>query len=426
MTPATAAKGPLVLPAIRAKMGSWVYYITFVTMREIADRVSIGKEMLRADALKELLQRQLTKRSSEIAIYLCSQRQRFFNALVVGTQGGRPQWNELAIRADNRLPDVPKYLEGALGVLTLQGTENFFAIDGQHRIAGIREAITKKEKLGSEEVCVLFVPGVTAGRRSQDPEGFERTRRLFTTLNRYAKPVGKRDIIALDEDDVVAIITRRLVEEYPLLVEKVSVKQNRSIDRRDKRSLTTIIVLYDVVDTHLRSTPAQWKVFKRLRPPDETIEALYQRCTKFLGALESTFPPLRELKASRADEQIAGRYRHPGGGHLLFRPIGLLLIVRAIRHLTDSGLSLKEALRRVSRVPMDLDSAPWAGLLWDNANRRIVSAPENQKVALRMLFFGLGGDLSKFNMNSDDLRRELAGLLQRDVSTVELPRFVGG
>jgi len=287
MTPATATKNPLVLPAIRARMGTWVYYITFVTMREIADRVSIGKEMLRTEALKELLQRQLTKRSSEIATYLCSQPQRFFNALVVGTQGGSPQWNELAIRADSRLPNVPKYLEGALGVLTLQGTENFFAIDGQHRIAGIREAIKKKPKLGSEEVCVIFLLGVTAERRSQDPSGFERTRRLFTTLNRYAKPVGKRDIIALDEDDVVAIITRRLVEEYPLLVEKVSVKQPRSIDRRDKRSLTTIIVLYDVVDTHLRSTPAQWKVFKRLRPPDETIEDHYQRCTKFCLFTES-------------------------------------------------------------------------------------------------------------------------------------------
>ena len=48
----------------------------------------------------------------------------------------------------------------------------------------------------------------------------ERTRRLFTTLNRYAKPVKKSEIIALDEDDIIAIITRELVEKYPLFREK--------------------------------------------------------------------------------------------------------------------------------------------------------------------------------------------------------------
>jgi hypothetical protein len=39
-------------------------------------------------------------------------------------------------------------------------------------------------------------------------KGLQGTRRLFTTLNRYAKHVHKTEILALDEADAMAILTR--------------------------------------------------------------------------------------------------------------------------------------------------------------------------------------------------------------------------
>jgi DNA sulfur modification protein DndB len=60
---------------------------------------------------------------------------------------------------------------------------------------GIKRAVAESTTLGEEEVIVLFVS------HSRSTDGMERSRRLFTTLNRYAKPVSKMDIIALDEDD---------------------------------------------------------------------------------------------------------------------------------------------------------------------------------------------------------------------------------
>jgi len=47
-------------------------------------------------------------------------------------------------------------------------------------------------------------------------ERVAKTRRLFATLNRYAKPVSLTEIIALDEDDVVALTCRDLLENHPL------------------------------------------------------------------------------------------------------------------------------------------------------------------------------------------------------------------
>lgn len=394
-------------------------------MRDIATRISYAKEIHSSKSLQALLQRHLTYCSFEIAEYLISQDQRFFNALVVGTYGGNPKWNELAIKETiiSRKIASP-YLDGSLGILTLKGTEKLFAIDGQHRIAGIKQALKRNPDIGDEEVCVIFVASVTQEHRDDDPAGFERTRRLFTTLNRYAKPVSKKDIIALDEDDVVAIITRRLVEEYPLFQDKVSLKQTKSVPVADKQSLTTIVTLYDVLDVYLRTGVRGWNKFKRFRPSEEKVAELYQKTIDLWEVMIDHSPPLGELRDSDPIEKLAGTYRHNEGGHLLFRPIGLLLCIKAIRTLTDSGDSLAEAVRRVSQAPMEISNQPWAGLLWDAINLRMITATENQKAALKLLFHAIGGDLSLMRTNAERLRHELAGILNVDEAEVELPHYV--
>ena len=422
--PAIDNPSKLVLPALRASMGDWVYYICSMRMEDAAARISIAKEIHSSKSLQDLLQRQLTNRSLEISTYLLSQSQRFFNALVVGTYGGDPEWTELAIK-DTLLSEemAYSYLDGSLGILTLSGTEKLFAIDGQHRVAGIRQALRRNGALGDEEVCVIFVPGVSQDHREDDPAGFERTRRLFTTLNRYAKPTSKKDIIALDEDDVVAIITRKLVEEYPLFQDKVSLKQTKSIPVADKTSLTTIVTLYDALDIYLQKSARGWKKFKRLRPPEDEISRFYGETTDLWDVLTPNFQPLIELRDSVPAEKVAGKYRHNQGGNLLFRPIGLLICVRTIKILVDSGITLAEAVQRVSAVPMEIANSPWAGLLWDTTNLRMITATENQTAAQKLLFHAAGGDLTIMKTNAEKLRKELAGFLNVPEENVALPKY---
>ena len=38
-------------------------------------------------------------------------------------------------------------LGGVLGILRLDGTQTFFAIDGQHRVEGIKQALKKDNEL---------------------------------------------------------------------------------------------------------------------------------------------------------------------------------------------------------------------------------------------------------------------------------------
>src|SRR5699024_5656182 len=101
-----------------------------------------------------------------------------------------------------------------MGLLDFPGNHKIFPVDGQHRVEGIKAALLEKPELKDQKIAVIFI-----GHKN-DEAGKQRTRRLFTTLNRYAKPVLLDDIIALDEDDVVAITTRFLLEEYDLFTGK--------------------------------------------------------------------------------------------------------------------------------------------------------------------------------------------------------------
>ncbi|MDE2716113.1 MAG: DGQHR domain-containing protein, partial [Chloroflexota bacterium] len=173
----------LLLPALRAKMGDWTYYIASMTLRELAQRVTTVGDFHWAKNLDEELQRSLSPRARDIADYLISQPQRLFGTLVVGVYGGEPEWLEVEISSHARPWDEgDERLNGIIGLLRLSGSEQLFALDGQHRLVGTVQALKDDPSLGTEEVAVIFVG------HSKDQAGLERTRRLFSTLNRYAKP----------------------------------------------------------------------------------------------------------------------------------------------------------------------------------------------------------------------------------------------
>lgn len=407
------------IPALRAHMGDWVYYVTFLRMEQIADRISIAEEIHSSNVLKTMIQAQIANRSKQISGYLLSHPQRFFNALIVGVYGGSPKWYELSIDTNLHFDAevLPRELDGVLGFLQLDGTQTFFAIDGQHRVAGITQALQENAELKREEVSVIFVA------HRNDPTGMERTRRLFTTLNRYAKPVSKSEIVALDEDDILAITTRELVEKHPLFEEKISLSKTKAVAVRDNRSFTTIITLYDVLEILFRTKGRGWTDFKRHRPDDDNISEFYAKSACFWDTMIEYFPPLGEVQESQPDENIAGRYRHREGGHLLFRPVGLLIIAHVVRQAKDSGLSEQEAIKRISEISMELTDEPWVGLLWDNTNHRMISETTRQKVAKYLLFYMIGGNLSEIKTSTEDLKQEYAGLLNREKSEVTLIRY---
>jgi len=241
---------PMVLPALRGAMGDWAYYATLMPMSEIAVRVNYAHDLRQHDerVMSNFIQRALdeTSRVKQIAEYL-ETPEHFFNSLVLAMYGGDPGWLDISLKEKSKeARAVSEYMKGwgvnSLGFLELTGKEKIFALDGQHRLAGIKSAIKKNAELSEELVSVIVV-----GHKNTKA-GNIRTRRLFTTLNKTAVKVRKRDIIALDEDDVMAILARKFVETHQWFrPPKISLTSSINMPVSDFTSLTTIVNLYDVM-----------------------------------------------------------------------------------------------------------------------------------------------------------------------------------
>ena len=223
------------LPAIRSKMGIWVYYVSSLSFCEVSQYVKpIDDELHKSELLSGMIQRSITDNYKSIANYLKTQDERFFNALILAVYDGQPIWNEIRFEDSNGEDNYN------LGLITLSGEEKIFPVDGQHRVAGIKKALETKKELASERVPVIFIG------HSKDEVGMQRTRRMFSTLNRYAKPVSLRDIIALDEDDVVAVASRNLIDSTSLFPDgRIMDSKNKSIPDNNTTALTNIITYYE-------------------------------------------------------------------------------------------------------------------------------------------------------------------------------------
>jgi DNA sulfur modification protein DndB len=350
---------------------------------EIAERVRFADEVHSNKLLSDMIQRQLKRgRGDQIADYLETQEERFFNSLVVATYGGEPNWHGLSdVRSKGKkdLRDLGEDTISSIGFLTLRGDENLFALDGQHRLAGIKKAIKGNiEQDPYDELSVIFVA------HKDTSKGLQRTRRLFTTLNKTARPVSKGDIIALDEDDVMAICVRWLIENTELFSgNRIAFVASNNMPKTNIRSLTTIGNLYDLLTIFFTNSKHELKKSKgdlqRARPDDQVLNLYFKYAKKIFSEFRDKFPELEEFFAAQETENVVVKHRGSHGGSALFRPIGLEVFSQIIAKLTND-YSLEDAVDLVSRLPRELTSAPFVGLMWE-PNTETIS--NSHKVTLR-------------------------------------------
>ena len=412
----------IILPALRGIMGNWVYYSCLMGLHELNSRVHFAGEVHKSTLLSDMIQRRLKGvRSSQIASYLKNQPERFFNSLVIATYDGQPNWHALSdVRNQSKsreLRDLREETVASVGFLTLQGDEKLFALDGQHRLAGIKKALKGGlEQDPYDEVSVIFVA------HKATKKGLERTRRLFTTLNKTARPVSKGDIIALDEDDVMAICVRRLIEETDLFKgERIAFVASNNIPVANTTSLTTIGNLYDLLTilfTNADFVLKQRKVdLQRVRPSDEDVDKYFQFAKSYFEHLGKSVRELGAFFSAQNTKTVVRRYRGVHRGSAVFRPIGLAIFTRIVARLSHD-MTLAQAVELASKLPRTLDAAPYEGLMWDSSNQTILSG---HNVTLReILLFMVGKNAKKYQEHVlvERYRRETGN------PAAELPRKV--
>ena len=382
-----------------------------------SQRVSYAEEIHKSKALSELIQRTLEGSRSQITDYLKT-KERFFNSLVLATYGGSPEWFEVGDFRSNTKPEILTKISAraldTIGFLRLVGSEKIFAVDGQHRLAGIKKALAEGLDIGKDQAAVIL-----AGHKKSEA-GLRRTRRLFTTLNKTAVPVRKRDIIALDEDDAMAIIARRLVDTNPSFMDpKIAVIASSNIPVGNRVCLTTISSLYDnlkllfMFEIRQRSD----RSLRFNRPTDERLDSYEKVATDFFGSLGKTFQPVGELLKSKQPEKVTREQRGPHGGHLLFRPIGLEIVTRvAIEMAQKRAMGLPDAVFKLKSIPTDLAEAPYRDVIWDPARRTMI--PAGKMLARRLIRYMIG-----FLEQTADLLHQyrIARGVETDNTSVKLP-----
>lgn len=375
------------IPALRAKMGIWIYYISTLSFNDIAKYVSpINNELHSSSLLSEMIQRSITDNYKSIAHYLETQDEHFFNALILAVYDGNPEWNELRIEGENG-QDIYD-----LGLLSLNGKEKIFPVDGQHRVEGIKQAIKKKPELGEDRIAVIFVG------HSKDEIGMQRTRRMFSTLNRYAKPVSMRDIIALDEDDIVAIASRELIDNTKLFLDdKILDAKTKAIPESNTKAFTSIIQYYncnkellklmlkdiDVKGTDNKKLRGKKKIdeFIKHRPNDEMINSFVDLCKKYWECLFS-----KCIDYFQCDNCEVGNYRNKNGGHLFFRPISLFPFTKVMVYINaETNLDFNQILERFPDDILWIQHPLWKKIIWDHEQKKMITS--HQKLIERLLLY---------------------------------------
>ncbi|TGD58987.1 DNA sulfur modification protein DndB [Flavobacterium humi] len=365
------------IPALKANIGSWNYYVTTLTFEQISIFVSkIDDQLYKSESLQDLIQRSITNNYVSIKEYILNQPDVFFNSLVLAVYDDYPDWREIEFKYESGEETYQ------MGLLEFPSNHKVFPVDGQHRVEGIKASLLVNPQLKDQKIAAIFI-----GHKN-DEEGKQKTRRLFTTLNRYAKPVSLDDIIALDEDDSVAIVTRYLLEEYELFAGKrIIYAKQKAIPPTNKEAITSIITLYQAnleifkifyeAKFEKKATQKLLIEYLKFRPSNEIIHEFTTFTISFWDAFKTELAFISEYLIQT--NSAAQNYRNNDtGGNLVFRPIGFLPLVKSsLLIYKREGKSFTEIFQRYNNVNFNLDTKPWHYVAWNPIEHKMVMSSDS-------------------------------------------------
>lgn len=359
---------------------------------------------------------------------------------------------------------IPLDGSGAFGLLDIEDMY-LFALDGQHRLLGIqgllhliknsRIARLKRsgeptsvtytldelaetygfgtngiERLQHERIGIEIIPAIKRGETRE--EARRRVKSVFTHVNKHATVLTKGQLAQLDEDDGFSIVARGAAVAHPLLRTTPNREQNPRVNWQSSnianRStvLTTLQTLKEMADGYLgaRSPYDHWKEtdLKNLvpvRPDENQLEQGDEEFGAFLDRL-AALPSMAELDrgaTTRAyrlftnEEVSEGPPQVMGKGHMLFRPVGQIVLARAVGSLVAQGRSLEDLFAMLTECEksggfaLDDVKNPWWGVLYEPAGKKIARGGED--LATDVLIYLMGGLTDQ--VAREKLRTRLAG-----------------
>ncbi len=396
---------PTTIPAMKGKFGTTEYFLVTMRAKELADKLVIPKELDDWEdmTLEERFQREINynRVKKHIAPYLSNDPDRFFGAFIVDIYNGENVEFEPIGDVINKLPNLYKSAANIFGFLTFQGDEVLVPLDGQHRLAAIRFAISGKDEKGkpieglqpnldvAKDYCTVIMV-------KHDPK---KARKIFNKVNRYAKATSRTDNLITADDDIVAIITREEVADK-IIHERLVNYESNTLNKKAPY-FTTLSTLYDATKLVLEDTHG--KSIDTTALPSPAEQTLFRAEAKDFWQKVCTNVELFEAALHDPSENGDEKRRQIRNDFVLGKPIAQLALIDAILRLrseSDAGerLSYEETFNRINSVDWSVSNPLWQGVLMSGS--KVVAGKQAARFASRFIAYYLGDNLDDIEIEA--------------------------
>lgn len=344
---------------------------------------------------------------------------------------------------------------GKLGLIKLEGS-SIFALDGQHRIMGIKglqdlqsnklqymnkAGKVKGDRIGADEffeeigvtginlrkilnetMSIEFIPAVIKGETRE--EARRRLRSYFVSINTYAKKIGDGESRLLDEDDGYKVVAKELVLSHPLFKvpgkedkHRVNMSDNNLGDSIDSY-ITTLIAITVMSENYLsqndRERGETWNSILggkvKIRPNEDEISKAVNDFREFLDMI-SNLTVFQKLNRGIKPSKLRAFPKNKDGqedneGHLLMRPVGQQILADAVGRLVGQGNKLEDIFSKLEKVEKDghfnahKPKSIFYGITYKIDKGTIIWDPATQKFAAQLLAYLLHEKLDTDQMNT--------------------------
>jgi DNA sulfur modification protein DndB len=207
------------VPAMRGKMGGRTYYSCLMPMSGVpqffkfTNWAGISPQDREQRVLNE-------KRVPDLAGYIAKNEDSYLFSSITASYKCEPRFEPFFDGAD-------------IGVLVLQLGDELIINDGQHRAAGIVQALADGVPINREAISVLLFPW----------ESTDRVQQMFSDLNRFVQKTSKSLDILYDKRDELAACTLDMMDQVPVFKELTD-RENISLSVKSTK-LFTLAALYD-------------------------------------------------------------------------------------------------------------------------------------------------------------------------------------
>jgi DNA sulfur modification protein DndB len=206
--------------ALRGIQAGYEYYVVMCPLKLIPKIFLFDEEEIPAELRA---QRTLNRaRIPEIARYLLDNPKEYVFSSITASIDGTVQFEPIAEHGSQR----------NVGTLTVPMTARFLINDGQHRRAGIEEALKVNPDLGDETISVVFFLDV----------GLTHSQQLFADLNKHAVRPTRSIGILYDRRDSFAQLALDLAETVALFRGRTETEKTTISNRSTK--LFTLSAIY--------------------------------------------------------------------------------------------------------------------------------------------------------------------------------------